>query len=67
MYTILSPLMRTVPNLLIISPFSNSSASLRTKFMCKSKLFKIPLNSLSPLSLIKTGEFTAFPNASSGL
>ena len=59
--------MRTVPNLLSTCPSINYSASLRTKFMCKSKLVKIPLNSLSPLSLIKTGEFVAFPNASSGL
>lgn len=67
MYTILSPRIRTVPNLLVDSPFSISSASFNTKFICRSKLFKIPLNSLSPLSFMRTGEFKDLPNASSGL
>ena len=63
----LSPLISTTPNLRDDSPFSNSSASFNTKFMCMSKLFKTPLNSLPPLSLINTWEFNDLPNASSGL
>lgn len=56
-----------MPNLRDDSPFSSSSASFNTKFMCMSKLFNTPLNSLPPLSLIKTWEFNDLPNASSGL
>lgn len=67
MYTILSPLINTIPNLREVSPFSNSSASFKTKFMCMSKLFRLPLNSLPPLSLISTWEFNALPNTSNGL
>lgn len=63
----LSPLIRTTPNLREISPLSSSSASFKTKFICMSKLFKTPLNSLPPFSFINTWEFNELPNASSGL
>ena len=66
MYTILSPLMSTTPNLLDVSPPTNSSASFSTKFICMSKLLRLPLNSTPPLSLIKTWEFNDLPNTSSG-
>ncbi len=63
----LSPLMRTTPNLLDDSPLSNSSASFNTKFICMSKLLRTPLNSLPPLSFMSTWEFNDLPNTSSGL
>ena len=63
----LSPLMRTIPNLLAVSKPSNSSASFNTKFICMSKLFKSPLNSLPPLSSINTCEFKDLPSTSKGL
>ncbi len=63
----LSPLMRTIPNLFDVSPPSNSSASFNTKFICMSKLFKSPLNSLPPLSSINTWVFNDLPSTSKGL
>lgn len=58
--------MRTIPNLRAVSPPSNSSASFKTKFMCMSKLLRLPRNSLPPLSFISTWESNALPNTSNG-